>query len=343
MARIAVVLFNLGGPDRTESIKPFLFNLFNDSAIISLPQPIRWCLAKFISWRRTRTAIKIYAQLGGRSPLVELTEAQADALQMELNDLGVVEVFVCMRYWHPMSAEIVEKVMHFAPDHIVLMPLYPQYSTTTTGSSLQEWKKASEKAKLIVSTSAVCCYPTEDGWIKAQVQVLEKSLEKVSKDRKPRVLFSAHGLPKHIIKSGDPYQWQVEQTAAAIVKQLGIQKLDWAICYQSRVGPLEWIGPSIDAELTRAAADNVAVVIVPVAFVSEHSETLVELDIEYRREASRLGVAEYIRVPTVGTETAFIEGLGGQVRQAVAHVGGLSCGEGLGARICPSDCQRCPL
>ena len=112
MARIAVVLFNLGGPDRTESIKPFLFNLFNDSAIISLPQPIRWCLAKFISWRRTRTAIKIYAQLGGRSPLVELTEAQADALQMELNDLGVVEVFVCMRYWHPMSAEIVEKVMH---------------------------------------------------------------------------------------------------------------------------------------------------------------------------------------------------------------------------------------
>ncbi len=343
MARIAIVLFNLGGPDRPESIKPFLFNLFNDAAIISLPQPIRWCLARLISWRRARIASKIYAQLGGKSPLLELTEAQANALQKELNDLGVVKVFICMRYWHPMSEEIVKKVIHFAPDRIVLMPLYPQYSSTTSGSSLQEWKKASEKAKLMVSTSAVCCYPTETGWIKAQVQLLENSLKKVPKDLKPRVLFSAHGLPKNIIKSGDPYQWQVEKTATTIVGRLGIEKLDWAVCYQSRVGPLEWIGPSIDAELARAAADNVAVIIVPTAFVSEHSETLVELDIEYRREASRLGVTEYIRVPAVGTESAFIKGLGEQVRKSVARGGDLHCGEGQGARICPLDRQCCPL
>ena len=155
MARIAVVLFNLGGPDRPQSIKPFLFNLFNDAAIISVPQPIRWCLAQFISWRRARLAGEIYAQLGGRSPLLEQTEAQADALQIELNDLGAVKVFVCMRYWHPMSQEIVKSVIHFAPDRIVLMPLYPQYSSTTSGSSLLDWARVSEKANLIVSTSAV--------------------------------------------------------------------------------------------------------------------------------------------------------------------------------------------
>jgi len=165
----------------------------------------------------------------------------------------------------------------------------------------------------------------------------------VSKGLKPRVLFSAHGLPKNIIKSGDPYQWQVERTVTAIVEQLGIAKLDWAICYQSRVGPLEWIGPSIDAELARAATDNVAVVIVPTAFVSEHSETLVELDIEYRREASRLGVVEYIRVPAVGTYPAFIGGLGRQVRQLMAREGGMYCGEGLGTRSCPLDRHYCPL
>ena len=343
MARIAVVLFNLGGPDRAESIKPFLFNLFNDSAIISLPQPIRWCLAKIISWRRARIASEIYAQIGDKSPLLELTESQADALQTELNDLDVAKVFVCMRYWHPMSEEIVQKVMHFTPDHIVLMPLYPQYSATTTGSSLRDWKKASEKAKLIVSTSAICCYPTEAGWINAQTQLLENALKKVSKGLRTRVLFSAHGLPKYIIKSGDPYKWQVERTAKAIVEQLGVEKLDWAVCYQSRVGPQEWIDPSIDVELARAAADNMAVIIVPIAFVSEHSETLVELDIEYRREASRLGIIEYIRVPAVGTETAFIKGLGRQVRQAIAHGEDLHCGEGLKTRICPLDRQRCPL
>ena len=342
MARTAVVLFNLGGPDSPESIQPFLFNLFNDVAIISLPQPLRWCVAQLISRRRAPIATEIYENLGGKSPLLELTQAQAIALQNELQDLGLVKVFVCMRYWHPMSKEVLGKVASFRPDHIVLIPLYPQYSKTTSGSSLSEWRNVAKSANLQISTTAICCYPTEVGWIKAQTELLATSMKRVSHESKLRVLFSAHGLPQNVISSGDPYQWQVEKTSQAIVDCLNSADLDWAVCYQSRVGPLKWIGPSLEEELVRAAADDVAVVVLPVAFVSEHSETLVELDIEYRAKASRLGIAEYVRVPAVGTEPSFIRGLGGLVRGAMLEKQYLICGENWGKRICPSDRLTCP-
>ncbi|MCW9039284.1 MAG: ferrochelatase [Rhodospirillales bacterium] len=339
--RIAVILFNLGGPDQPESIEPFLFNLFNDPAIIGAPNPIRWLLAKMISRRRAPVAAEIYEHLGGKSPLLELTRDQAQSLERELRDQGEVRCFVCMRYWHPMSEEVAHEVEIFSPDRIVLLPLYPQYSTTTSESSIKDWRRAAKKAGLDVDTRTICCYPTEPGFVEAVSELVGAAYAEASKTGAPRILFSAHGLPKKVIARGDPYQWQVEQTAAAVMARLGdgFASADWSVCYQSRVGPLEWIGPATEDELTRAGADKVPVVLVPIAFVSEHSETLVELDIEYREEAHRLGVPAYHRVPAVGVRAAFIDGLAGLVRAALGREATLS--DGCGGRTCEARFGKC--
>jgi ferrochelatase len=337
--RTAVVLFNLGGPDSLEAVRPFLFNLFNDPAIIGVPTPLRWLLAKVISRRRAPVARAIYERIGGRSPLLEITENQAKALEEALDDLGTVDVTVAMRYWHPMAEATVEAVKAFAPDQVVLLPLYPQYSTTTTASSIGAWRKAAAAIGLTAPTRVVCCYPTEPGLMGAQADLVRAGIDKANAAGKPRVLFSAHGLPRRVIDRGDPYQWQVERTAAAVAARLDLAAEDWAVCYQSRVGPLEWIGPSTEEELRRAAADGVPVVVVPIAFVSEHSETLVELDIEYREEAERLGLPAYVRVPTVGTRPDFIAGLARLVRGALEQPRGL-CSE-AGGRLCPDGFVRC--
>jgi ferrochelatase len=341
MVRRAVILFNLGGPDSSAAIQPFLFNLFNDPAIINVPNPIRWVLAKIISKRRAPTAKKIYAELGGKSPLLELTLNQAAALELKLNKTGEdnSKVFVTMRYWHPMSSETVLKVKAFNPDEIILIPLYPQFSTATTGSSLADWHYTAKKLGLVKPTKAICCYPTNAGLIKAQADLLNK--EMIKSTGKTRVLFSAHGLPKKIVAGGDPYQIQIEKTATAISAEAGLKKDAWAICYQSRVGPLEWIGPSLDVELIRAAKDHTGVIILPIAFVSEHSETLVELDIEYFKIAKDLNVPSYSRVPAVGTHFSFIAGLAGLVNKAIGS--DIELVSETGKWICPGDKSRCPL
>jgi len=340
MAKIAVVLFNLGGPDRSEAVRPFLFNLFNDRAIIGAPQPLRWMLAKFISGRRAPVAREIYSNLGGGSPLLPNTEAQARALEEALGDLGEARVFIAMRYWHPLTEETVAAVAAYGPDRVVLLPLYPQYSTTTSGSSIDLWQRTAAKAGLTAPATAVCCYPAEPGFVAAAAELLRPALAEASAVGKPRLLFSAHGLPKKIVARGDPYQWQVEQSAAAVVESLGQADLDWSVCYQSRVGPLEWIGPSTDDEIARAGRDGVPLVLLPIAFVSEHSETLVELDIEYRHLAEQAGVPLYLRVATVGTGAGFIEGLAGLVRDSLSGERPL-CAYG-GGRICPAEWGRCP-
>ncbi|MBL6957409.1 MAG: ferrochelatase [Rhodospirillales bacterium] len=348
MPKTAVVLFNLGGPDSLDAVRPFLFNLFNDPAIIGAPGLIRTLLAYFISTRRAPTAKKIYEQIGGRSPLLPQTENQAKALEETLNGNGAktFKVFVCMRYWHPMSDQAAAEVAAFAPDDIVLLPLYPQFSTTTTGSSIADWKRAAKAAGLSCPTRAVCCYPAEAGWVAAQAKAIGSALAEAAKNGPARLLFSAHGLPKKVVDKGDPYVWQVERTAAAVVRSLGRDGLnrnglDWAVCYQSRVGPLEWIGPNIEDELKRAAADGVAVAVAPIAFVSEHSETLVELDIEYRQLAGQLDIPGYLRVPAVGVDADFIGGLAGLVLRAQdAGAGRCLSGEGDG-KLCPSEQQCC--
>ncbi len=331
-SKTAIVLFNLGGPDGPDALRPFLFNLFNDPAIITLPGPLRWCLAQFISRRRATVAKDIYAELGGGSPLLAETEAQARALEKVLNDpLKEIRVFVCMRYWHPMSAEVARDVAAWGADQVVLLPLYPQYSTTTTASSIKDWQQAAKRAGLAAQTSAVCCYATDDDFIAAHVRRARKVLSEVSGPR--RVLFSAHGLPKKFVLAGDPYQGQIERAASAIAKGLGLGVGEWVVCYQSRVGRLEWIGPSLDQALGDVARDSRAAVIIPISFVSEHSETLVELDIEYHKIAEDLGITQYARVPTLSTDKSFIDGLAKLANKALGQRG-----------ICPPDGKRaCPI
>ncbi len=341
MARVAVVLFNLGGPDSLAAVKPFLFNLFNDPAILRLPAPLRYLLAHWISARRAPVAREIYNQIGGRSPIVEQTEVQARALEACLADLGQVRTFLAMRYWHPRAATAVASIHEFAPDKVVLLPLYPQFSTTTTASSLDDWRRQAVAANLQVATFVVGCYPVQAGLVAAQVALIEPVLAAARTTGGPvRLLFSAHGLPKKIVADGDPYQWQVEQTVAAVVERLGQPDLAWSICYQSKVGRLEWIGPSTEAEIAAAGRAGAAVVVVPIAFVSEHSETLVELDIEYRDFAKNHGVVGYYRVPALGAHEAFISGLAGLVRDAVGRSSHAAEADG-GGRICPAVWSAC--
>jgi len=316
--KIAVVLFNLGGPDGPDAVRPFLQNLFCDPAIISLPWIIRAPLGRFIAKRRAPIAREIYARIGGGSPIVPETQKQARALEAALSQGDVeAKAFIAMRYWHPFSDGAAMAVKAYNPDKIVLLPLYPQFSTTTTGSSLKDWKRAAKKAGLKQPTSTVCCYPDESGFVRAATQRIRTAMAAADTKINWRLLLSAHGLPKRVIEKGDPYQKQVEQTAAAIVRELGMPELDPVVCYQSKVGRLEWIGPSTDDEIKRAGTYGKGVIIAPVAFVSEHSETLVELDIEYRHLAEESGVVHYRRAATVGDDPAFIAGLASLVRQAL--------------------------
>lgn len=353
--KTAVILFNLGGPDCLEAVQPFLRNLFSDPAIISLPQPLRWLVARLIARRRAPVARAIYARMGGRSPIRELTEAQAAALQQALNDapnraLGnEVRVFVAMRYWHPMAPETARQVAAYAPDSVILLPLYPQYSSTTTGSSETDWHRAARAAGVTVPTRLLCCYPEAPLYVAALARQLAAAVDQArSRGGRFRILLSAHGLPKKVVAAGDSYQWQVERTAAAVMAALDGAggSLDWTISYQSRVGPLEWIGPATDAEVTRAGAGGIGLVVLPIAFVSEHSETLVELDLEYRELAERSGVPFYIRVPALGTDPGFIAALAELVRATAAAqamtIAGPTRDAEAGPRVCPPSCTRCP-
>ena len=336
MSRTAVVLFNLGGPDGMAAVRPFLYNLFRDKAIIRLPSPLRQFVAWTIARRRTPVAREIYARMGGSSPLLKETEAQATALQAALGPDA--RVFIAMRYWHPLTEAAVAEVKAWRPERIVLLPLYPQYSTTTTESSLAAWHRAAAHVGLDAPTTSVCCYPTQSGMIEGQAQHIASALAKTGADA--RVLFSAHGLPKRIAAAGDPYAGQVEMTARAVVARLGRANLDWQVCYQSRVGPVEWLGPYTDDEIRRAGAEKKKLVVVPIAFVSEHSETLVELDMDYKKVAGNSGVPIYARVPALGTHPAFIEGLASLTRAAEgAEYSPIS---ETGGRICAAACTACP-
>jgi len=338
--RIAVVLFNLGGPDSPAAVEPFLFNLFNDRNIIDLPGVLRWPLAKLISSRRAIAAAAIYHEMGGRSPILPNTERQAEALQAVLGDLGEVRVFIAMRYWHPLTEDAVAAVKRFAPDDVILLPLYPQFSTTTTESSNRVWRNAAKKQGLNALQKLICCYPSEPGFVAAVAKVTAAAIARAkAKTKAPiQVIFSAHGLPKKVVDRGDPYVAQVSATVHAVVKKLDLAAAEWMVAFQSRVGPLEWVGPPTDHSIEEAAAAGKAIVVVPIAFVSEHSETLVELDIEYRRLAEKRGAAAYERAPTVSEDPDFIAGLADLVRAALDRPDRVQ--PGSGAQFC-NDWPRC--
>ena len=331
----AVILFNLGGPDKLESVEPFLFNLFNDPEILSIPSIFRYPLAKFISKRRAPIAKNIYKEIGNKSPILELTQNQAKSLENKLSSKGNYKCFVVMRCWHPRAIDVIKKVKEFNPIEITLLPLYPQFSAATSGSSINEWNDLCKKENYKVKTKTICCYPTENNFLKSHVNLIKKTIKNI-KNKNFKLLFSAHGLPEIKIKKGDPYQWQVEESVRAIMFKLEDENLDYSISYQSRVGPLKWIGPSTDEEIIKYSKEKKGIVIVPVAFVSEHSETLVELDIEYKKLAEKNGCSFYKRVPALGIEENFIKGLTELVLQQETR------GDFLSSVVCPNKYVKCP-
>lgn len=342
--RVAVVLFNLGGPDRPEAVRPFLKNLFSDPAILRVPFFVRPLLANLIASRRQAPAAANYELLGGKSPLLELTQAQADGLQEALRARGVdARCFIAMRYWHPFSDETLRDVAGFNPDRVLLLPLYPQFSGTTTGSSLTAWREAAADAGFAADVTTLCCWFAEPGFVQASAKLIRAGLDhaRASQDRPVRVLFSAHGLPESIVRNGDPYQHQVEQTVAALVAALGEPDLDHMVCYQSRATPQKWIEPSTEQAIEQAGQDERAVLVVPVAFVSDHSETLVELDIEYRDFAREHGVEGYFRVPAQNSDAGFIAALAEMAVDALARGPGLCSFSG--GRACPAGHRDCPF
>lgn len=339
--RIAVVLFNLGGPDDAATVQPFLFNLFRDPAIIGLPGFVRTPLARLIASRREASAQANYAMMdaGGGSPLKGETEAQMDALEVALGPLlagDEVRTFMAMRYWHPLTEEAAADVAAWGPDEIVLLPLYPQFSTTTTRSSLKAWKAAYAGSG---RTRAICCYPRLDGWVEAQaegIRIKQAEAERDHPGQPIRVLFSAHGIPEKLVtREGDPYQEQVEATVAAVAARAGLG--DWLLCYQSRVGPLKWLGPSTPDAIRAAGAEGLGLIVTPIAFVSEHIETLVELDIEYAELAHEVGVHPYLRAPAVRVSPAFIGGLASAVVESLTRTGTSPAGPG-----CQGSWKACP-
>jgi len=336
----AVILFNLGGPDKIENVEPFLFNLFNDPAILNLPSLLRYPLAKFISNRRAPVAKKIYEELGGSSPILKLTKEQSDALETKLNQTQVdseYKCFIVMRCWNPRANDVIKNVQLFKPEEIILMPLYPQYSAATSGSSIKEWKDVCKKNNYKVKTSTICCYPTDQNFINAHTKEI---IRKIKDLKNFKLIFSAHGLPEKNIKKGDPYQWQVEQSVKKIVENLNVENLDWILSYQSRVGPLKWIGPSTEDIIIKNSKIGKHIVLVPIAFVSEHSETLVELDIEYKEIADANGCKNYTRVPALGINEDFITAMS----ELIIKKNEYKFSENLyPPKIqCPSNFKKCP-
>lgn len=337
MPKTAVILFNLGGPDNLSSVRPFLFNLFNDRAIIPWMQPFRFALAKFIAKVREPKAQKIYQSIGGSSPLLTFTNAQAYALEHELSFFGDFKVFISMRYWHPFASETIKKLKEYAPNQVILLPLYPQFSSATSNSSLQDFLQRLPRE---MSAKMICCYPTDPDFISAHVQLIKQKI--VGQDfAELRFLFSAHGLPQSLIESGDPYVSHVEKTVSEVVKNLS-SDLDYRICYQSKVGPKKWTSPSLEYELERIILDKKIPVIVPISFVSDNSETLFELDIQYKEFLQKAGQENLIRVPALNSSGLFIKALCEIVKNATFDKENkIFCGKNP-QRICEKKFKFCP-
>jgi protoporphyrin/coproporphyrin ferrochelatase len=316
--KTAIVLFNMGGPDKPQSIRPFLRNLFADRAIINLPGLVRLPLAEFISRSREKQAQLNYAHMGGKSPILAQSIQQARAVEQYLQTKAPqtdIRCFVAMRYWAPKIGTVQQEIKAWGAKEIILLPLYPQFSHTTTGTFFTAWDKqygVSIPAKRVVS------YAQNAQFIDAHVQNITEYYHKKNCPDNIRLIMSAHGLPEKNIQQGDPYQRQIEQSCALIAKALPEPLQDIQIAYQSRVGPLRWIGPATLEAIEQASKLKKSVMIVPIAFVSEHIETLVELDIDYRTRAMEMGISKYFRVPALGIAPKFIAALGDLALDAIA-------------------------
>jgi protoporphyrin/coproporphyrin ferrochelatase len=319
--KIGVVLFQLGGPDSLEAIEPFLYNLFSDPDIIDFPfaRIARQPLARLISTTRARHVRRHYAAIGGRSPILGFTERQAWALEAELRRDFDARVVVAMRYWHPFTAQAIRELEAHAPDEVVLLPLYPQYSRTTTGSSLNEWKRRFQPNGWNPRVHAVTGFHEDAGYIDALVKSIDESLAAFDNPAEVDMVFSAHSVPMTVIDAGDPYQRQIERTVELVWSQ-GRWPGRRHLCYQSKVGASKWLQPSMHATLKRLAGQGSRrVLVIPVSFVSDHVETLHEIEIEHRAQALGLGIQEYRMVPGLNDAPRFIGVLGRLVRTHVTQ------------------------
>ena len=319
MSKVAVVLFQLGGPDSLEAVRPFLQNLFLDPDIIDFPGAsiARTFLARVIASRRSGPVANHYREIGGKSPINELTELQARALEKQLNEEGIdATVLVAMRYWHPMTDNVVEQVKTGSFDEVVLLPLYPHFSKATTYSSVNEWNRQCQKAGLSIPTRLVCCYPNHPRYIAAMIDLVNKALAKLD-DIDPReidLVFSAHGVPIDFIRQGDPYKLQIEETVRQILRK-GAWTSPHTLCYQSKVGPARWLEPSLLGTIEHLGATGRRhLVIIPVAFVTDHIETLHEINIEAREEAVQHGIARFEMAPALNDHPLFIDCLADLVK-----------------------------
>jgi protoporphyrin/coproporphyrin ferrochelatase len=321
MGRLGVLLLNLGGPDKLEDVRPFLYNLFSDPEIIRLPSPLLQApLAWLISTLRSKKSQENYKKIGGGSPLRRITEAQAQALKSQLlQDGQEANVYIGMRYWHPFTEEAIAQIKRDQIDELVILPLYPQFSISTTGSSLrlieQLWNRdpALQKIKYTIVPS----WYDNSGYLQAMANLIEQQIDRVKNPSQAHIFFSAHGVPvSYILEAGDPYQKQIEDCAAMIVNKLNRSNA-YTLAYQSRVGPVEWLQPYTDVAIEELAHQGIKeLVVVPISFVSEHIETLEEIDMEYREVAEKAGIETFARVPAPDTDVTFIKALADIVVQA---------------------------
>ncbi len=319
--RLAIVLLQLGGPDSLDAVEPFLYNLFCDPDIIDLPLAFlfRKPLARLISSRRAPKVQEIYRRIGNRSPILKLTQRQANALEAALRPLDA-RVYIAMRYWHPLTDVVMEQIRHDGCDRILLLPLYPHFSRSTTGSSVNEWNRIMRRRGWTdMSAETIDQYCDHPSYVKALVRNIGYAIRRVPEAdrRKINLVFSAHGTPMKLVRSGDPYQQQIIRTYEAVI-EAGKFGLSHHLCYQSKVGPQKWLEPSLTGTIERLAAEKVShVITIPIAFVSDHSETLVEINMDAKEQAQHLGIPYFDMSPALNASPLYIDALADLVRKRV--------------------------
>lgn len=324
---IGVVLLNLGGPDNLDNVEPFLYNLFSDPEIIILPSFLRWLngpVAWAISSQRAPLSREGYASIGGGSPQLATTRKQGEALEKALAARGVhARCYIAMRYWHPFTEEALEAVKADGIERLIVLPLYPQFSISTSGSSLRLLERLyySDQELRQLKNTVIPAWYNRQGYVNSVARLVASRCDRFDDSSAPHIFFSAHGLPKKYIESlGDPYKAQTEATVAFVMsrlRELGYSN-DHTLAYQSRVGPVEWLRPYTDDRIRDLGAQGVTqMVVVPISFVSEHIETLEEIDIEYKELAESQGITHWERVPALGLEADFIDDLAAAVEEAL--------------------------
>ncbi|KAL8246305.1 hypothetical protein R6Q59_007521 [Mikania micrantha] len=332
--KIGVLLLNLGGPETLDDVQPFLFNLFADPDIIRLPRLFRFLqkpLAQFISVARAPKSKEGYASIGGGSPLRQITDAQATELRKALYEKNVpAEVYVGMRYWHPFTEEAIEQIKKDGVNKLVVLPLYPQFSISTSGSSLRLLESIFREDEYLVNMqhTVIPSWYQREGYIKSMADLIEKELKTFNNPEKVMIFFSAHGVPlAYVEEAGDPYKAEMEECVDLIMEELERRKINnqYTLAYQSRVGPVEWLKPYTDQTIIELGEKGVkSLLAVPISFVSEHIETLEEIDVEYKELALESGIKEWGRVPALGCEPTFIRDLADAVIESLPYVGAMA-------------------